>query len=450
MYRIFTLILMYSAFAIAAFASQGASFNSKDTFINLRQSPNGTIIAKLYKSDFLLTSLIGGTDGTNPHWIQITIGDMQGVLHKRDIVALDEKDYQSYLQTLFLQTLAKLSTPYQEALLADDPSIKAIPKAALESIFTPNADDISERFDSKRRLLNALAKAKYQQALEYAIALGFAHTTELLLKEKSITLELESSQITQADKDSPSMPLLIYAIQAKHPSPAIITALLNKGAKVNVSYGDTTKDSPLTLACQRGLTDIAKLLIQAGAELESSQMTSPLIHAASKHNKELVALLLDSGANIHAKLLESSKPTQLEALDVALMAMQTLQEEDRANAQEVAVLLIDRGADLTRALQSASIGGDIEMITLLLAKDAPINGDPACLQGHNAFACSPLVAAIASNQTQAAKLLIQNGADTAIYDEEGVSLVQHIENLQDLESKTQLLEAIGAMNNAKH
>ncbi|ETD25555.1 ankyrin repeat domain-containing protein [Helicobacter canis] len=450
MYKIFTLILVYGVFAIAAFASQGASFNSKDTFINLRQSPNGTIIAKLYKSDFLLTSLIGGTDSTNPHWIQITIGDMQGVLHKRDIVALDEKDYQSYLQTLFLQTLAKLSAPYQEALLADDPSIKTIPKAALESIFTPNADDISERFDSKRRLLNALAKAKYQQALEYAIALGFAHTTELLLKEKSITLELESSQMTQADKDSPSMPLLIYAIQAKHPSPAIITALLNKGAKVNVSYGDTTKESPLTLACQRGLTDIAKLLIQAGAELESSQMTSPLIHAASKHNKELVALLLDSGANIHAKLLESSKPTQLEALDVALMAMQTLQEEDRANAQEVAVLLIDRGADLTRALQSASIGGDIEMITLLLAKDAPINGDPACLQGQNAFACSPLVAAIASNQTQAAKLLIQNGADTAIYDEEGLSLVQHIENLQDLESKTQLLEAIGAMNNAKH
>lgn len=90
------------------------------------------------------------------------------------------------------------------------------------------------------------------------------------------------------------------------------------------------------------------------------------------------------------------------------------------------------------------------MISLLLAKDAPINGDPACLQGQNAFACSPLVAAIASNQTQAAKLLIQNGADTAIYDEEGLSLVQHIENLQDLESKTQLLEAIGAMNNAKH
>ncbi|MBR2493945.1 hypothetical protein [Helicobacter sp.] len=314
MYQFLMLILMYSTFAIVAFANQGANFNSKDTFINPRQSPNGAIIAKINKSDFLPASLVDRTDSTNPHWIQIIVGNTQGALHKRDIVALDEKGYQNYLQTP-----TKLNMSYQEALLADSPSIKTNPKATLESIFTPNTDDLSESFARKKKLLNTLEKAKYQQALAYAIILGFSHTTELLLKEKLITLELESS-----------------------------------------------------------------------------------------------------------------KPAQFEALDTALMAMQTLQKEDHASAQETAVLFIDSGADPTRALQSVGIGSDIEMITLLLTKDVSINDTHICLQGQNSFAYSPLVAIAVSKQTQGTKFPIQNGANTAIYDKESLSLVQHIENLQNL------------------
>ena len=286
MCKICKYMIFVCVFALFAYADQGASFVGKSPFTSLRQSPNGEQIAKLYKSDFLLTSIVGGTDASNPNWIQITIDDMQGVVHKRDIIALGEADYQNYLRSLFLQIFAKLSTPYQQALLADDPAIQTIPKSALESIFAPDSSEISEIFDKKRRLLNALAKAQYQQALHYAIALGFSHTTKQLLEQKSITLDSVPDP-----KDQSSLPLLIYAIQAKPSRKEIIAALLDKGANINELYDKDPKESALTLACQNSLIDIAKLLIQAGADLDPAQMTSPLIYAARNHEKELVELL---------------------------------------------------------------------------------------------------------------------------------------------------------------
>lgn len=362
---------------------------------------------------------------------------MQGVVHKRDIIALGEADYQNYLRSLFLQIFAKLSAPYQQALLADDPAIQTIPKSALESIFAPDSSEISEIFDKKRRLLNALAKAQYQQALHYAIALGFSHTTKQLLEQKSITLDSVPDP-----KDQSSLPLLIYAIQAKPPRKEIIAALLDKGANINELYGKDPKKSALTLACQNNLIDIAKLLIQAGADLDPAQMTSPLIYAARNHEKELVELLLDSGANIHATLLENGEPTELNALDVALLS--PAKEQESSKAEEVIETLINRGANLTHALQSASTSGSTQMIESLLAKGANINGDLSCSQHKGVFACSPLISAIQASQVEVLKTLIRNGADTTIVDEEGRNLVQYTKDIaKDPDIKAQLLEALG-------
>lgn len=436
MCKICKYMMFVCVFALFAYADQGASFVGKSPFTSLRQSPNGEQIAKLYKSDFLLTSIVGGTDASNPNWIQITIDDMQGVVHKRDIIALGEADYQNYLRSLFLQIFAKLSAPYQQALLADDPAIQTIPKSALESIFAPDSSEISEIFDKKRRLLNALAKAQYQQALHYAIALGFSHTTKQLLEQKSITLDSVPDP-----KDQSSLPLLIYAIQAKPPRKEIIAALLDKGANINELYGKDPKKSALTLACQNSLIDIAKLLIQAGADLDPAQMTSPLIYAARNHEKELVELLLDSGANIHATLLENGEPTELNALDVALLS--PAKEQESSKAEEVIETLINRGANLTHALQSASTSGSTQMIESLLAKGANINGDLSCSQHKGAFACSPLISAIQASQVEVLKTLIRNGADTTIVDDEGRNLVQYTKDIaKDPDIKAQLLEAL--------
>lgn len=61
-------------------------------------------------------------------------------------------------------------------------------------------------------------------------------------------------------------------------------------------------DSPLCYACMYNKTDVARLLVEAGADVrfKGSYGRTPIMYAASKNNTELCKLLLEKGADINA------------------------------------------------------------------------------------------------------------------------------------------------------
>ena len=86
--------------------------------------------------------------------------------------------------------------------------------------------------------------------------------------------------------------------------------LIKKGADPNAVARNATGFTPLTGAASNNHTEIARLLVSNGAEVNYSYEGgfTPLIHAASAGNLELVTLLLDSGADPNAKNNEGKTP----------------------------------------------------------------------------------------------------------------------------------------------
>lgn len=82
--------------------------------------------------------------------------------------------------------------------------------------------------------------------------------------------------------------------------PRQVTSALRKGANVNVRF----RGRPVLLwAVQERHLSIVKALIRAGASVEARDGDgfTPLGHAASDGNLEVVAFLLESGANVNRR-----------------------------------------------------------------------------------------------------------------------------------------------------
>lgn len=414
----YILLLLFVPFFALANAQQGASLVSKAEFINLKDSANGKVIQKLYKSDFLLTIIAGGTDSASPNWVRVRIDDsLTGVLHKRDITILDEKDYQAYLQTLIKQIIASLSTPYQTALRADDPTLQALSQKILDSTFTPQSD-VGKAFRAKRMLLKQLSQKSYQQALESAIALDFVHTAVLLLDEKGVIVVAQPSapEFTQnqasAESSAPisqdlgkdfgqdsSQPhqhnsqntqkgdLLLRALLAPEPNPTLIAALLSHGANPNTPYNTPEHPSyALTIACALGRSDIAKLLVDSGASLSPESSPSPLIIAIASGDIELARYLFSAGAKLSRH-----------EYDMLTTVLESFPDRnDTQLVRELFALILDSGVQLDPVLYTAAKNGYVDAVGILLEKGAKSNGEKSCLLKESPWHCSPLIAALES------------------------------------------------------
>jgi len=79
--------------------------------------------------------------------------------------------------------------------------------------------------------------------------------------------------------------------------------LLLKGAEVNACSTNGYHVYPLHSAVASNNSDIAKILIEAGADVNVAQVSGiTALHSAAHHgNIELIILLLEAGANVNAK-----------------------------------------------------------------------------------------------------------------------------------------------------
>jgi ankyrin repeat protein len=86
----------------------------------------------------------------------------------------------------------------------------------------------------------------------------------------------------------------------------IVRLLLQKGASIKATYNRFTH---LYVACQNGHTEIVRLLLEKGAKIEATYKGyTPLHMACEKGYAEIVKLLLEKGANIYIKNDEEKSP----------------------------------------------------------------------------------------------------------------------------------------------
>jgi uncharacterized protein len=92
--------------------------------------------------------------------------------------------------------------------------------------------------------------------------------------------------------------------------PETVNALLEAGAEVNAASRETMKLTPLASAMATAQIEIAKTLIEHGANVNAkaaSELT-PLHTAAARGNIEAATLLLENGADINAMTTDGKKP----------------------------------------------------------------------------------------------------------------------------------------------
>jgi len=160
--------------------------------------------------------------------------------------------------------------------------------------------------------------------------------------------------------------------------PQAVAALLTKGADVN--YQDPTYGStPLMMACNYGFTDVAKLLLAKGADvnLQAKNGATALIGAA-RQSKELVEMLLAKGADV-----KQVSPATAGPFTSSIVRM--LRGD---GSTDIAELLLAKGADVDEAategpmagytpLMMAAGNGNLEVVKFLVEKGADVNARAA-------------------------------------------------------------------------
>lgn len=94
---------------------------------------------------------------------------------------------------------------------------------------------------------------------------------------------------------------------------SLVKYLLDKGADPNLAANNPLQVTPLHSACAISNLDIAKQLIQYGADVNAKQMqnVAPLHSAAHNGQTKLVKLLINNGADIHAKTDNGQTPLSM-------------------------------------------------------------------------------------------------------------------------------------------
>ena len=212
--------------------------------------------------------------------------------------------------------------------------------------------------------------------------------------------------ITDKENDTPLMRAMYYN------RPEIAKLLIEYGANVNTSYND---DFVLTWATFNNYTDIVKLLLEKGANTECYNPVgcTPLI-IASNGNYEICELLIQNGADVNARRTKGSNKDWTSLMyasyDSKLDIMNLLLENGA---------LIDiRTPSLHSAYLIAAQYGTPDAVEFLINNGAELNCTDS--DGDSALIC-----AAKNEQTDNIKLLIEYGVDINIRNKDGKRAIDY-------------------------
>ncbi|KAG5900304.1 hypothetical protein JTB14_000830 [Gonioctena quinquepunctata] len=217
--------------------------------------------------------------------------------------------------------------------------------------------------------------------------------------------------------------------------------LLTRGGDVNAT--DECGYSPLHLSAEHGYTEVVRLLLASGAKVDyrpdtgedfprTTQCDEPLRLAIRNKHMEIAKMLLEHGADPNKRYFfgaEINLVTDLEFLELLLTFGANPDSRDRSGltplmkavrqpqGMEAALLLIKYGADVNAiaderhdyrtVLHYAVLSGNYEIVDLMIKQGAKLNYDEEFDIGKP----SPLDLAILKGDPQIVELLIRSGAN---------------------------------------
>jgi len=255
-------------------------------------------------------------------------------------------------------------------------------------------------------------------ALHTAISRGECRDTAELLIRRGADVNA---------KDTHGYTPLYYAIRHID-DPEFMSLLIANGAKLDTKYpgGETA----LQAAAITGRTDVVKVLLEAGADINArNDRGQTALHAIldikrftyaqESRPKDMIEALLAKGAEVNLKDNDGRTPLHVAA---------ELAEGD------IVELLLDKGADINAkddesgatALHHAARFGNRSAAEVLVARGADINAQDK--QGH-----TPLQIAV-HHDYKAAEFLLDKGADRGIRTESGRTLLELAQDRRQIES----------------
>ena len=201
-----------------------------------------------------------------------------------------------------------------------------------------------------------------------------------------------------------------------------VTLLIDRGADVN--HAAKSGFTPLMVALNhRGTAKVAALLIEHGAHVQPTvpkpvHDASPLMYAVWSGNVEAINLLLDHGANPHAKMQIGGQ------IPATPLLLATIQGETEAVAA-----LLARGVDVNEPdeqgmspLTDTAINNDAAVARVLLAHGAKVDS-------VDELSMTPIMhaASVDFGDTAMVELLLASGADRTIKSKDGLTALDMAE-----------------------
>eukprot|EP00123_Amoebidium_parasiticum_P014507 comp22527_c0_seq1/m.34193 comp22527_c0_seq1/g.34193 ORF comp22527_c0_seq1/g.34193 comp22527_c0_seq1/m.34193 type:complete len:435 (-) comp22527_c0_seq1:521-1825(-) len=191
-------------------------------------------------------------------------------------------------------------------------------------------------------------------------------------------------------------------------SPVVIQALLKECAgRIDVNESEFLAGTPLHIASQYGHTQVAKQLLDAGADSNSTAMATESLdawHVTPLHvaaHRDMVCVLLEHGANVDARQSGNLTPLHYSAMRCDPHRVETLL---RANANPMSV-----GANGQTSLLKAVKAGKghpdlMHTVQVLLAGGCDVNAPTI-------YGETPLWYAVINGDAPLVKYLLESGAD---------------------------------------
>jgi len=119
------------------------------------------------------------------------------------------------------------------------------------------------------------------------------------------------------------VPGLLVALQSESPKSALVLA---KHPQTRVNAPNSLGETPLMLAAINNHLELAKILIERGADVNKPGWT-PLHYAATRCHREMMRLLLDNEAYIDSESDNGTTPLMMAAYYASPLAVKLLLEE---------------------------------------------------------------------------------------------------------------------------